>query len=150
MRFVMLMYPGPAAEAEGNPVPPGPEGQQLLEDMMAFNQRMVDAGIMLGGEGLKPTRMGARVKYQGGGKTSVHDGPFTETKEVLGGYWIVDCASLEEAVAWARQAPCPAGEFIEIRPVWTPEDFGEEAAAIERGQMEQMAAQAAEKAPKGG
>jgi hypothetical protein len=150
MRFVMLMYPGPAAEAEGNPVPPGPEGQQLLEDMMAFNQRMVDAGIMLGGEGLKPTRHGARVKYQGGGKTSVHDGPFTETKEVLGGYWIIDCASLEEAVAWARQAPCPAGEFIEIRPVWTSEDFGEEAAAIERGQMEQMAAQAAEKAAKGG
>ena len=148
MRFVMLMYPGPQAETETNPVPPGPEGQKLLEDMMAFNQRMVDAGTMLGGEGLKPTRMGARVKYQGGGKTTVHDGPFTETKEVLGGYWIIDCASLEEAVAWARQAPCPAGEFIEIRPVWTPEDFGAEAAEIERGQMEQMAAQAAEKAAK--
>jgi len=144
----MLMYPGPQAETETNPVPPGPEGQKLLEDMMAFNQRMVDAGTMLGGEGLKPTRMGARVKYQGGGKTTVHDGPFTETKEVLGGYWIIECASLEEAVAWARQAPCPAGEFIEIRPVWTPEDFGAEAAEIERGQMEQMAAQAAEKAAK--
>ncbi len=148
MRYVMLMYPGPQAETETNPVPPGPEGQKLLEDMMAFNQRMVDAGTMLGGEGLKPTRMGARVKYQGGGKTTVHDGPFTETKEVLGGYWIIECASLEEAVAWARQAPCPAGEFIEIRPVWTPEDFGAEAAEIERGQMEQMAAQAAEKAAK--
>ncbi len=150
MRFVMLMYPGPEAETETNPVPPGPEGQKLLEDMMAFNQRMVDAGIMLGGEGLKPTRMGARVKYTGGGMTTVHDGPFTETKEVLGGYWIIDCASLEEAVGWARQAPCPAGEFIDIRPVWTPEDFGEDAAAIERGQMKQMAAQAAEKAAKGG
>lgn len=148
MRFVMLMYPGPAAEAEGNPVPPGPEGQKLLEDMMAFNQRLVDAGVMLGGEGLKPTRYGARVKYQGGGKTSVHDGPFTETKEVLGGYWIIECASLEEAVAWARQAPCPAGEFVEIRPVWAPEDFGPEAAEIERGQMEQMAAQASAKAAK--
>jgi hypothetical protein len=150
MRFVMLMYPGPQAETETNPVPPGPEGQKLLEDMMAFNQRMVDAGIMLGGEGLKPTRMGARVRYQGGGKTTVHDGPFTETKEVLGGYWIIDCASLEEAVAWARQAPCPAGEFIEIRPVWAPEDFGEDAAAIEHAQMAQMEAQAAEKVAKGG
>jgi hypothetical protein len=150
MRFVMLMYPGPAAETEKSPVPDGPEGQQLLTDMMAFNQRMVDAGIMLGGEGLKPTRHGARVKYQGGGKTSVHDGPFTETKEVLGGYWIIDCASLDEAVAWARQAPCPAGEFVEIRPVWTPEDFGADAAAIEHAQMEQIAAQAAEKAAKGG
>lgn len=149
MRFVMLMYPGPAAETETNPVPPGPEGQKLLEDMMAFNQRMVDAGIMLGGEGLKPTRMGARVKFAGGGKTTVVDGPFTETKEVLGGYWIIEAASLEEAVAWARQAPCPAGEFIEIRPVWTPEDFGAEAAAIEHAQMAQMEAQAAEKAAKG-
>jgi hypothetical protein len=141
MRFVMLMYPGPAAETETSPVPEGPEGQQLLNDMMAFNQRMVDAGIMLGGEGLKPTRHGARVKFAGAGKTMVVDGPFAETKEVLGGYWIVECASLAEAVAWARQAPCPAGEFIEIRPVWTPEDFGPEAAEKERAQMEQMAAQ---------
>lgn len=150
MRFVMLMYPGPAAETERSPVPDGPEGQNLLEDMMAFNQRMVDAGIMLGGEGLKPTRHGARVKFASGGKTAVVDGPFTETKEVLGGYWIIEAASLEEAVTWARQAPCPAGEFIEIRPVWMPEDFGQETAAIEHAQMAQMEAQAAEKATKGG
>lgn len=150
MRFVMLMYPGPAAETETNPVPPGPEGQKLLEDMMAFNQRMIDAGVMLGGEGLRPTRMGARVRYQGGGKTTVHDGPFTETKEVLGGYWIIEAANLAEVIAWARQAPCPAGEVVEIRPVWAPEDFGEEAAAIEHNQMAQMRAQTAEKAARGG
>jgi len=141
MRFVMLMYPGAAAETEHKPVPDGPEGEKLLNDMVAFNQRMVDAGVMVGGEGLKPTRYGARVRYQGGGKTIVLDGPFTETKEVLGGYWIIECASLEEAVAWARQAPCPAGEFVEIRPVWTPEDFGPEVAAKEHAQIEQMAAQ---------
>lgn len=141
MRFAMLMYPGPAAETERSPVPEGPEGQKLLQDMVAFNQRMVDAGVLLGGEGLKPTRHGARVRYLGDGKTIVLDGPFTETKEVLGGYWIIDVPSLEDAVAWARQAPCPAGEFIEIRPVWTPEDFGPEVAEKERAQMEQMAAQ---------
>ncbi|MDP3492421.1 MAG: YciI family protein [Hyphomonadaceae bacterium] len=141
MRFMMLMYPGPQAETEQSPVPEGPEGQKLLHDMMAFNQRMVDAGVMLGGEGLKPTRQGARVKYAGGGKTIVVDGPFTETKEVLGGYWIIDVPSLADAVAWARQAPCPAGEFVEIRPVWMPEDFGAEAAAIEHAQMAQMEAQ---------
>ncbi len=140
MRFMMLMYPGPAAEAEKSPVLESPEGQKLLQDMMAFNQRMVDAGVLLGGEGLKPTRHGARVRFQGGGKTIVLDGPFTETREVLGGYWIIDVPSLEDAVAWARQAPCPAGEFIEIRPVWTPEDFGPEAAAIARAQMEEIAA----------
>jgi hypothetical protein len=141
MRFMMLMYPGPQAETETNPVPAGLEGQKLLHDMIAFNQRMVDAGIMLGGEGLKPTREGARVKFAGDGKTAVVDGPFTETKEVLGGYWIIDVPSLAEAVAWARQAPCPAGEFIEIRPVWTPEDFGPEVAETERAQMAQMDAQ---------
>ena len=141
MRFVMLMYPGPAAETEQTPVPKGPEGLKLLEDMMAFNQRMVDAGIMLGGEGLKPTRLGARVKFGPRGSTDIVDGPFTETKEVLGGYWIIEAASLAEAVAWARQAPCPAGEVIEVRPVWTPEDFGEEAAAKERAQIGQIEAQ---------
>ena len=141
MRFVMLMYPGPAAETEQSPVPEGPEGQKLLEDMMAFNQRMVDAGIMLGGEGLKPTRLGARVKFGPRGSTDIVDGPFTETKEVLGGYWIIEADSLAEAVAWARQAPCPAGEFIEIRQVWMPEDFGEDAAAKERAQMAQIEAQ---------
>ena len=145
MRFVMLMYPGPAAETEHKPVPDGEAGDMLVQEMVAFNQRMVDAGVMLGGEGLKPTRYGARVKYQGGGKTLVLDGPFTETKEVLGGYWVIDCASLEEAVNWARQAPCPAGEFIEIRPVWTPDDFGPEIARKEREQMAQMERQAEEK-----
>lgn len=141
MRFVMLMYPGPGAETETSPVPAGPEGQTLLEDMMAFNQRMVDAGMMLGGEGLKPTRHGARVKFGPRGSTDIIDGPFTETKEVLGGYWIVEAASLAEAVAWARQAPCPAGEVIEVRPVWTPEDFGAEAAAKENAQIAQIEAQ---------
>jgi hypothetical protein len=141
MRFMMLMYPGPQAETERSPVPEGPEGQKLLGNMVAFNQRLIDAGVMLGGEGLKPTRLGARVKFQGGGKTAVIDGPFTETKEVLGGYWVIEAASLEEAVAWARQAPCPAGEFIEIRSVWTPEDFGEDIAEKERNQIAQMAAQ---------
>ena len=139
MRFMMLMYPGPEAETEKSPVPEGPEGQALLDAMMAFNTRMVDAGVLKGGEGLKPTRLGKRVKFGGRGSADVIDGPFTETKEILGGYWVIECASLEEAVNWARQAPCPAGEFIDVRPVWTPEDFGPDVAAQERALMEQMA-----------
>ena len=142
MRFVMLMYPGPKAEEERSPVPDGPEGQKLLDDMMAFNQRMVDAGIMRGGEGLKPTRKGARVKYGERGSTTVVDGPFTETKDVLGGYWIIEAGSLAEVIAWARQAPCPNGEMIEIREAWSPEDFGEDAAAKAQAQQAQMDAQA--------
>ena len=138
MRFMMLMYPGPAAETESSPVPEGPEGQELLEAMMAFNTRMVEAGVMVGGDGLKPTRNGARVKYGGRGKVTVIDGPFTETKEVLGGYWMINVPSLADAIAWARQAPCPAGEFIEIREVYEPEDFGPDVAAKERKLMDQM------------
>lgn len=138
MRFMMLMYPGPKAETEFSPVPEGPEGAQLLNDMMAFNKRMVDAGIMLGGDGLKPTRNGARVKYGGRGAVTVIDGPFTETKEVLGGYWMIDVPSLADAIAWARQAPCPAGEFIEIREVYEPEDFGPEVAKEERELIDRM------------
>jgi hypothetical protein len=145
MRFVMLMYPGPAAESEDSPIPVGPEGQKLANDMMAFNQRMVDAGVMRGGEGLKPTRKGARVKFGARGSAAVIDGPFTETKEVLGGYWIIEVPSLADAIAWARQAPCPAGEVIEIREVYTPEDFGPEIAARERAQIAQMEADAAKK-----
>ena len=145
MRFVMLIYPGPAAESETSPIPMGPEGQKLAQDMVAFNQRMVDAGVMRGGEGLKPTRKGARVRFGGRESVTVTDGPFTETKEVLGGYWIIEVATLADAVTWARQAPCPAGEVIEIREVYTPEDFGPEIAAIERRQIEQMEANATKK-----
>ena len=127
MRFVMLMYPGPAAETERSPIPEGPEGQKLLEDMMAFNQRMVDAGVMLGGEGLKPTRAGARVKYQGGGKTIVVDGPFTETKELIAGYTLIQVRSRDEALEWTRRFPNPRGEGleaeIEVRQLYEMEDF---------------------------
>lgn len=138
MRFMMLMYPGPAAETERSPVPDGPEGEKLLHDMMAFNTRMVDAGILKGGDGLKPTRHGARVKYGPRGSVAVIDGPFTETKEILGGYWLIDVPSLQDAIAWAKQAPCPEGEFIEIRSMWEPEDFGPDVAAQERDLIEKM------------
>ena len=136
MRFMMLMYPGPQAETESNPV----DGhEELFAAMMAFNQRMLDAGVMLSGDGLKPTSKGARVKF-GRGTATVIDGPFTETKEILGGFWMINVGSLAEAVAWARQAPCPAGEMIEVRQVYEAEDFGPDIAAREREMIEQMSA----------
>ncbi|HVY90162.1 MAG TPA: YciI family protein [Hyphomonadaceae bacterium] len=134
MRFMMLMYPGPEAETETNPA----EGKMdLLKAMMAFNQRMIDAGIMLAGDGLKPTSKGARVKF-GRGTATVIDGPFTETKEILGGYWMINVGSLAEAVNWARQAPCPAGEMIEVRQVYEAEDFGPDVAERELDMIKQM------------
>ena len=137
MRFMMLMYPGPAAETESSPTDTA-GGEALLHAMMAFNARMVEAGILLAGDGLKPTRKGARVKYGGGGAVTVMDGPFAESKEVLGGYWLIDVGSLADAVAWAKQAPCPAGEFIEIRELYEPEDFGPTVAKEERELIDKM------------
>lgn len=137
MRFMMLMYPGPQAESEQTPL--GDDNNvDLANAMLAFNTRMVEAGILLGGDGLKPTRKGARLKYGGQGSVTVIDGPFTETKEILGGYWMINVASLAEAIAWARQAPCPAGETIEIRECWEPEDFGPELAEKERDLQARM------------
>lgn len=136
MRFMMLMYPGEKAETNQGVEDMDPA---LIEAMVAFNQRLVDAGVMLGGDGLHPTARGARVRF-GRGSTAVTDGPFTETKEILGGYWMIEAASLAEAVAWARQAPCPDGEMIEIRQVFEPEEFGEDLAARERQMIADMEA----------
>ena len=130
MRFMMLMYPGPAAESETGPADVE-GGEELLHAMMAFNARMVDAGVLRAGDGLKPTSKGARVKYGRQGAVTVLDGPFAESKEVLGGYWLIEVASLADAVAWAKQAPCPEGEFIEIRELYEPDDFGPAAAKEE-------------------
>ena len=134
MRFMMLMYPGPNAETEQDPADGNTE---LLNAMMAFNQRMIDAGVMLSGDGLKPTSKGARVKF-GRGKPTVIDGPFTETKEILGGFWMINAKSLAEAIEWARQAPCPEGEMIEVRQVYEPEDFGPDVAEREREMIRQQ------------
>ena len=101
--------------------------EKLLTEMGEYNEELVKAGIMLAGEGLHPTSKGARVKFSGG-KRTVIDGPFTETKEVIAGYWLIQVKSKEEAIAWAKRVPCdpnnPGGEGeIEIRLVFELEDF---------------------------
>lgn len=100
--------------------------EQLFEDMTKFNEELVKAGIMLAGEGLKPSSEGARVVFAGK-QRKVIDGPFAETKELVAGFWIWQVKSLEEAVEWVKRCPNPMrGEsIIEIRPVFEDEDFGE-------------------------
>jgi len=101
--------------------------EQMLATMGAYNEKLVKAGIMLDGAGLRPTSTGAQVLFEGG-TTSVVDGPFTEAKEIIGGYWIWQVNSMEEAVEWARQCPAdPNGSWqaLEIRPYAEDEDFGE-------------------------
>lgn len=108
------------ADSEAGKLPSG----ELLAAMGKFNEELVKAGVMLAGEGLKPTSAGKRVRFDGPRRTVV-DGPFTETKELIAGFWIWQVASMEEAVEWVRKCPNPheeAGE-IEIRPVFETEDF---------------------------
>jgi hypothetical protein len=114
--------------------------QKLLSDMGKFNEELVKAGIMLAGEGLKPSSQGKRLRFAGGKKIVV-DGPFAETKELVAGYWIWQVKSIEEAVEWGRRCPDPMpgeeGE-LEIRPVFEAEDFGKELTPELRAREERL------------
>jgi hypothetical protein len=114
--------------------------EKLLTDMGAFNEELVKAGIMLAGDGLKPSVNGKRVRFAGG-KRTVIDGPFAETKELIAGYWIWQVRSMDEAVEWVRRCPDPMpGEEseLEIRPVIEAEDFGAEYTPELRAREEQL------------
>ena len=126
MRFMMLVIPrGYETAAPGTMPDP-----QAIERMMKYNESLQKAGVLLALDGLHPPSMGARVSFSGG-KPTVQDGPFAEAKEVLGGYWMIQVASREEAIEWARRAPMGDNEIIEIRQVQEIEDF-EPSEAIER------------------
>ena len=110
-------------ESEAGTMP----SQQMLTDMMKFNEELVNAGVMLAGEGLHPSSKAKRVHFSGA-KRTVTDGPFAETKELIAGYWIWKVNSMEEAVEWVKKCPNPMnGESdIDIRPIFEAEDFGDE------------------------
>ena len=99
--------------------------RELLTDMGKYNEELVKAGIMLAGEGLHPSSKGKRVRFDGS-KRTVIDGPFTEAKELIAGFWLWQVKSMDEAVEWLKRAPFDGGTEIEIRPVFEEEDFGEE------------------------
>ena len=114
--------------------------EQLLVEMGNYNEELVKAGVMLGGDGLHPSSRGKRVRFAGGKKTIV-DGPFAETKELIAGYWIWQVKSMEEAVEWARRCPNPMpGEEaeLEIRPIFEAEDFGQEFTPELRAQEDRL------------
>ena len=120
MRFMVMVKATKDSEAGAPPT------QELLEAMMAYNEELVKAGIMKGGDGLQPSSKGARVQFDGA-KRAVVDGPFAETKELVAGYWLWECASLDEAIAWVKRCPnpMPGPSEIEIRPLFELADFGE-------------------------
>jgi hypothetical protein len=96
---------------------------QLLTDMGKFNEELVKAGVMLAGEGLQPSSKGKRITFTGG-KPTITDGPFAETKELIAGFWLWQVRSIEEAVEWLQRSPFGPGAEVEIRPVFEAEDFG--------------------------
>ena len=112
---------------------------ELLAAMGKFNESLVKAGILLAGEGLKPSRQGKRVHFSGERRT-VTDGPFTETKELVAGFWLWQVHSIEEAVEWVKRCPNPmlTDSDIEIRPVFEAEDFGENLTPEAKAQEEQL------------
>lgn len=120
MRFMMLMIPGGADYAAPEALP-----VDKMAEMMKYNESLRKAGVLLALDGLHPPSSGARVTFSGG-KPRVIDGPFAEAKEVLGGYWMIQVKSREEAIEWARRCPAGDNEVIEIRQVQEMADFSEE------------------------
>jgi hypothetical protein len=118
MRFMVMVKATPSSEAAVMP------SEELLTAMGKYNEELVAAGVMLAGEGLQPSSKGARVHFSGKNRTVI-DGPFTETKELIAGYWLWQVKSMDEAVEWLKRAPFQEG-VLEIRPVLEEEDFGEE------------------------
>jgi hypothetical protein len=121
MRFMMLMIPKGYESAEPGAMPEA----EAVAAMMKYNEALQEAGVLLALDGLHPPSMGARVSFAGG-KPVVTDGPFAEAKEVLGGYWMIEVGSKEEAIAWAKRCPGSQNEVIEVRQVQEMEDFPED------------------------
>ena len=134
MRFMVLVKASKESEAGVMP------DQKILADMGRYNEQLVKAGVMLAGEGLKPSKDGLRIRFDGP-KRTVTDGPFTETKELIAGFWIWQCKSREEAVEWLKRAPFDGGTEIELRPVFELEDFGANMTPELREQEEHLRAQ---------
>jgi hypothetical protein len=138
MRFMVIVKATKNSEAGMMP------SEKLLAEMGKFNEELVKAGVMLAGEGLHPSSKGARVKFSGG-KRTVIDGPFAETKELIAGFWLWQVKSKDEAIEWVKRCPDPMpGEEseIEIRQVFEAEDFGAEFTPELREQEERVRAQA--------
>ena len=134
MRVIVFVKANPESEAGQMP------SEAELREMGNFNQQLVDAGVMLAGEGLHPSSKGKRVRFSGRDR-AVIDGPFAETKELVAGYWVWRVKSIDEAVEWLKKAPFDGGTEVEIRPIFEAEDFGKEFTPELRAQEERQRAQ---------
>ena len=131
MRFMVLVKASEESEAGVMP------SQELLEEMGRYNEELANAGVMLAGEGLHPSSKGVRVRFSGT-ERKVIDGPFTETKELLAGYWLLQTKSLDEAIEWVKRAPMGGDTELEIRQVFEADDFGDALTPELREQEERL------------
>jgi hypothetical protein len=136
MRFMVLLKANATTESGALP------DEKILTAMGKYNEALVKAGVLLAGEGLQPSSKGARVRFSGKNRTVI-DGPFSETKELIAGFWMIQVKSKEEAIEWVKRCPNPTGEEaeIEIRQVFEPEDFGAEFTPELRAQEERLRAE---------
>ena len=134
MRVMVIVKGSP--ESEANQLP----SEQILTDMGKYNEQLVKAGVMLAGEGLHPSAKGKRVRFSGTQRTVI-DGPFTESKELVAGFWLWQVKSIEEAVEWLKRAPFDGGTEVEIRPVFETEEFGKELTPEARALEERLRAE---------
>ena len=141
MRFMVIVKADARSEAGIMP------SQQLLTEMGKYNEELVKAGVLLAGEGLHPSSRGTRVRFSGS-KREVVDGPFSETKELVAGFWLIQVKSKEEAIEWVKRIPNPDGDDseVEIRQVFETEDFGEAFTPELRAQEERLRAEVASRA----
>jgi hypothetical protein len=134
MRVMVIVKANKDSEAGQMP------SEKILTDMGKYNEELVNAGVMLAGEGLHPTSKAKRVRFSGADRTVI-DGPFAETKELIAGYWIWKVKSMEDAVNWLKRAPFDGGTEIDIRPIFEAEDFGKELTPELRAQEDRLRAQ---------
>ncbi len=136
MRVIVLVKAN--ADSEAGKMP----SRELLAEMGKFNEELVKAGVMLAGEGLHPSRKGARVRFDGPKKRTVLDGPFAETKELVAGFWIWQVRSMDDAIEWLKRAPFQEGD-VELRPIFEADDFGAELTPELRERDERLRAEMA-------
>ena len=138
MRVMVVVKASKESEAGQMP------SEKVLKDMGKYNEELVNAGVMLAGEGLHPSSKGKRVRFSGTNRTVI-DGPFAETKELIAGYWLWQVKSIEDAVQWLKRAPFDGGTEVEIRPVFEAADFGKEFTPELRAQEDSLRARIDEK-----
>jgi hypothetical protein len=138
MRFMVIVKAN--EESEQGTLP----DSKILEDMGKYNEELAKAGVMIAGEGLHPSSKGVRIKFDGATRT-VKDGPFTEAKELIAGFWLFQCRSKEEAIEWVKRAPFDGGTEIEVRQVFENEEFGAEMTPELKAQEERIRQQIASK-----